>query len=63
MTGIAVADVTPEAVIAHYADVAEAKYQDSLTTTKALDAAIEAFLASPADETLEAAKSAWLAAR
>ncbi len=63
MTGVAVADVTPEAVIAHYVDVAEAKYGDALATAKALDAAIEAFLANPTDETLQAARSAWLAAR
>lgn len=63
MTGIAVADVTPEAVIAHYVDVAEAKYDDALATARALDTAIEAFLATPTDETLQAARSAWLAAR
>lgn len=63
MTGIAVADVTPEAVIAHYADVAEAKFGDALTTAKALDGAIEQFLADPTDETLSVAKAAWLAAR
>ena len=63
MTGIAVADVTPEAVIAHYVDVAEAKYGDALETAKALDTAIEALLANPTDETLQAARSAWLAAR
>ncbi|MBC7284062.1 imelysin family protein [Hoeflea sp.] len=63
LTAMAHADVTPEAVIAHYADIAEAKYQDSLTTAKALDAAIEAFLAAPDEETLKAARTAWLAAR
>jgi len=63
LTAMARADVTPEAVIMHYADVAEAKYEDSLTTAKALDAAIEAFLADPTEEKLEAARTAWLAAR
>jgi len=63
MTTIAAADVTPEAVIAHYADVAEAKYDDALSTAKVLDAAIEAFLESPTAETLSVAKDAWLAAR
>ncbi|OCW56226.1 imelysin family protein [Hoeflea olei] len=57
------ADTTPEAVIEHYADVAEAKYADSLATAQALDAAIEAFLAEPTEDTLAAAKTAWLAAR
>ena len=59
----AMADTMPEAVIKHYADLAEAKYSDSLTTAKALDTAIDAFLAAPSDETLNAAKEAWLAAR
>ena len=59
----AMADTMPEAVIKHYADLAEAKYSDSLTTAKALDTAIDAFLAAPSDETLDAAKEAWLAAR
>jgi len=63
MTTLAFAEVTPEAVIGHYADIAEAKYDDALTTAKALDAAIEAFLAAPGDATLQAAKEAWLAAR
>lgn len=63
MTAIAAADVTPEAVIGHYADIAEAKFDDSLTSAKALDAAIEDLLANPTDETLQAAKAAWLAAR
>ena len=63
MTALAAADVTPEAVITHYADVAEAKYGDALATAKALDAAIEGLLADPTDVTLQAAKAAWLAAR
>lgn len=63
MNTIAVADVTPEAVIAHYLDIAEAKYGDALSTAKALDAAIEALLANPTDETLQAARTVWLAAR
>ncbi|AQZ53635.1 imelysin family protein [Martelella mediterranea] len=57
------ADVTPEAVVKHYADVALAKYQDSLTTAKALDEAIQAFVANPSEETQNAAKEAWIAAR
>ncbi|CAN7160836.1 imelysin family protein [Rhizobium sp. LjRoot30] len=53
----------PAAVVKHYAEVAHAKYEDSLTTAKALDKAIDAFLASPTEETLKAAKTAWIAAR
>lgn len=61
--GTAFADVAPEAVIKHYADIAQAKYEDSLATTNALDAAIEAFLASPSEAGLQTVKEAWLAAR
>ena len=63
MTGTAVAEVTTEAVIAHYVDIAEAKYDDALATARALDRAIEDLLANPTEETLQAAKSAWLSAR
>lgn len=63
MTTVAIAEVTPEAVIAHYVDIAEAKYSDALQTAKALDEAIENLLANPTDESLQAAKAAWLAAR
>lgn len=57
------ADVTPEAVVKHYADVALAKYQDSLETARILDAAIDVFIAEPSEETLAAAKAAWIVAR
>jgi len=57
------ADVTPEAVVKNYADIALAKYEDSLTTARTLDEAIDAFLASPSAEGLQAAKDAWHAAR
>jgi len=57
------AETTPSAVVAHYADIALAKYEDALTTAMALSAAIDAFLANPSQETLSAAKDAWLKAR
>jgi putative iron-regulated protein len=63
LTQVAAADVSPEAVIAHYVHVAEAKFDDALATAKALDAAIEAFLANPTEDTLQSARTAWLAAR
>jgi putative iron-regulated protein len=59
----ALAETTPEAVAAHYADIALAKYQDSLETAQALDAAIDALIAEPSAEALQAAKDAWLASR
>ena len=57
------AETTPSAVLDNYADIALAKYQDSLTTAQALDAAIDALLANPSEATLGAAKAAWIAAR
>ncbi|PKA44088.1 imelysin family protein [Rhizobium sullae] len=59
----ALADTDAAAVVKHYAEVAHAKYEDSLITAKALDKAIDAFLKAPNDETLKAAKDAWFAAR
>ncbi|TCP39878.1 imelysin family protein [Rhodovulum marinum] len=50
-------------VIDGYADLALAKYSDSLAAAKALDAAIDAFIAAPSAETHKAGKDAWLAAR
>jgi putative iron-regulated protein len=59
----ALAETSPEAVLGHYADIAEAAYSDSLDTARTLDARIEAMLADPSPETLTAAREAWLAAR
>ena len=53
----------PAAIVAHYADMAQAKYEDSLTSAVALDEAIDAFLAAPSAAGLSAVKTAWLAAR
>ncbi len=54
---------TPEAVVTHYADVAEAMYADSVTTAKTLQMAIGDLLDAPSDATLSAARTAWIAAR
>ena len=54
---------TPEQVTQTYADIALATYQDSLTTAQTLQAAIAALVAAPSEETLAAARTAWLAAR
>lgn len=54
---------TPDAVVATYADIALAAYQDSLTTAGTLQQAVAAFIATPSEETLAAARSAWIAAR
>jgi putative iron-regulated protein len=57
------ADTDPRAVIATYADIALAKYEDSLTTAQALDQAVDALIAKPSTDTLAAAREAWKAAR
>jgi putative iron-regulated protein len=54
---------TPEEVAKTYADIALAGYEDSLTTAKALQVAVAALIAAPSDDTLNAARTAWLAAR
>lgn len=51
------------AVVAHYADIAAAKYADSLTTAKALQQAVNALVAAPSAQRLNDAKQAWLMAR
>ncbi len=53
----------PAAVVANYADIAEAGFEDSLITAEALLDAVEALVADPSEATLDAAKEAWLAAR
>ena len=57
------AETDPNAVLETYANIAQAGYEDSLKTAQALDAAIEALVAKPSPETLEAARAAWKAAR
>lgn len=50
-------------VITTYADIAEAKYEDSLMAAQVLGVAVDAFLAAPTTQTHNDAKEAWLAAR
>jgi putative iron-regulated protein len=58
------ADAPPvKDVLKTYSDIAEATYGDSLEAAKALRAAIEKLVQSPSDETLDAARKAWIAAR
>ncbi len=54
---------TAAAVLTSYGDIARAMYEDSLTTARALQVAVNAFLANPTPATLTAAKNAWKAAR
>ncbi|WP_170328567.1 imelysin family protein [Ruegeria arenilitoris] len=66
--GIASAAVATDApskadVLTTYANIAEAKYDDSLIAAKALQEAVNALIAEPSDATLNAARAAWVAAR
>ena len=51
------------AVLAHYADLAQAVYGDSLTTAQHLQTAVDRLIARPTVENLDAARQAWLASR
>lgn len=55
--------VEKSAVLETYADIAHAAYEDSLTTAKTLQEAIEKLVADPSEDTLAAARQAWVAAR
>lgn len=59
----ALAQTTPAAVLDTYADIAAAKYADSLITAQALQAAVAALIATPSEATLTAARAAWIDAR
>ncbi|UVK84073.1 peptidase [Pseudomonas sichuanensis] len=59
----AVDEAAGKAVVKHYTEMVYAVYSDSLSTAKQLQTAVDAFLASPNDQTLKAAKEAWAAAR
>jgi putative iron-regulated protein len=51
------------AVLETYANIALAKYQDSLRTAQALNSSIDNLIANPNEATLNAAKSSWIEAR
>jgi putative iron-regulated protein len=59
----ALSDEAKRAVLTTYGDIAQAMYADALTKAKALNEATHRFVASPSDATLQAARTAWLAAR
>ncbi|AXQ94599.1 peptidase [Cereibacter azotoformans] len=50
-------------VVETYADIAEATYGDSLATARDLQMAVKALVAQPSEQTLAAARTAWIAAR
>ena len=53
----------PAAVVKTYVEIGHAKFEDALLTAKALDKAIDALIATPSEETLKAAREAWIKAR
>ena len=56
-------DAASKAVVANYATMVYAVFSDAEATAKTLRTAIDAFLATPNDQTLKAARDAWVAAR
>ncbi|QIE54736.1 peptidase [Pikeienuella piscinae] len=50
-------------VLKTYADIAHAGYEDSLISARRLSSAVDALVGAPSAEALQAAKSAWRAAR
>lgn len=54
---------TLSTVAVHYAALVHANYSDTLSSARDMQEAIKAFTAAPSQETLEAARKAWLAAR
>jgi putative iron-regulated protein len=54
---------TRSEAIGTYAKIVHASYEDSAAAAGELDAAIQAFVADPTEDTLEAAREAWLDAR
>jgi putative iron-regulated protein len=63
LPGGAMAQTKVKDVIANYANIGQAVYEDSLSTARSLQKAVNAFLAKPTDQTLKAARQAWIAAR
>jgi putative iron-regulated protein len=57
------ADLDVNPVVRHYASLAHANYQDTLTSAQAMQTAINAFLAAPSAQTQQVAQQAWRAAR
>lgn len=52
-----------DAILATYADIAQAGYEDSVTLAKVLKTAVDALVTNPSEETMTAARDAWVASR
>lgn len=59
----AVQPVTAAAVVAQYATLVHANYDDTLQSARTLRTAVRAFTAKPSEATLAEARKTWLAAR
>jgi putative iron-regulated protein len=57
------AGTTAATVAQHYAHLVQASYDDTLASTLNLQKAVQALIDAPSDETLKAARKAWLDAR
>ncbi len=55
--------ISHEAIVEQYANVAHATFEDALITAKQLYTAISTLIESPTEANLDAAKTAWVAAR
>ncbi|MBV0911161.1 imelysin family protein [Anianabacter salinae] len=62
LAGTATAQTASE-VLDTYADIAAAKYEDSLTAARALQDAVATLIEAPSAEAMQAAREAWLEAR
>ncbi|QKF81285.1 imelysin family protein [Halarcobacter ebronensis] len=52
-----------EKILASYAKIAQTNYNDALEDAKKLQIAVDKFVTSPSEKTLEEAKNAWVASR
>lgn len=57
------ADDPRRPIVEAYADIVLATYEDALSTAGALDAAVDALIAQPSEQTLATARERWKAAR
>ncbi len=62
-TALAGNQVSKSAILDTYANIAAARYTDSLTAARGLQAAVDALIANPSAEAPQAAREAWLRAR
>ncbi|MDX1656592.1 MAG: imelysin family protein [Candidatus Competibacteraceae bacterium] len=62
-TAVAEPSFDKRAILATYADIAHAAYEDSLITAQALERAVATLIEEPSEANLQAARQAWRTAR